>query len=98
MLLARLGEHVDVDLWHYKTSDGRCIRAALDFLIPFGMGEQKWPYKQIGGFSGDSIYALLRKAALKYPDGPYRELVSRRRPLDPASRAVLLYPQVSTKQ
>src|SRR4051812_3538665 len=75
MSLARLGEQLDVDLWNYATTDGRGIRAALDFLIPFGVGTSKWPYKQIGGFSREAIYPLVRRAAAKYPDGPYRSLL-----------------------
>jgi hypothetical protein len=90
MSLARLGEHVGVDLWHYQTSDGRGIRPALDFLIPFGSGAQKWPYQQIGGFSASAIDPLLRKAAAKYLDGDYGTIVSKLRPLDPASRTNLL--------
>ena len=35
MALARIGEHVDVDLWQYETKDGRSIRKALDFLAPY---------------------------------------------------------------
>ena len=75
MSLARLGEHVGIDLWNFKTPDGRSIRAALDFLTPFGLGAEKWPYQQIEGFSGDAIQPLLRQAAAKYPDGPYRAIV-----------------------
>src|SRR3989442_10414658 len=32
MLLARLAENVDVDLWNYQTRDGRRIRGALEYL------------------------------------------------------------------
>jgi hypothetical protein len=71
MALARLGEHVDVDLWRYETNDGRSIRKALDYLAPFGTGNRAWPHQQINGFSPDIFYPLLRLAAAKYPDGPY---------------------------
>jgi hypothetical protein len=90
MTLARLGEHVDVDLWNFQTDDGASIRAALDFLAPFGTGEQRWPYKQINGFDAELIYPLLRQAAEKYADGPYRGLLDRIPPLDSKSRTNLL--------
>ncbi len=40
MALARLAENVDVDLWNYQTADGRSIRKALDYLLPFAFGEK----------------------------------------------------------
>jgi hypothetical protein len=92
MSLARLGEHVDVDLWNLKTMDGRSIRAALDFLAPFGLGKEKWPYQQIDGFSADAINPLLRQAAAKYPDGPYQAMLSKVRPIATSSRLHLMQP------
>lgn len=50
MQLAVLGHEVGVDLWHFQTPDGRCIRKALDFLVPFATGAKPWDYQQIGGF------------------------------------------------
>ena len=90
MTLARLGEHVEVDLWHYETKDGRSIRAALDYLIPFGIEEQSWPYQQINGFDPSLIYPLLHIAAAKYPDGPYAELLERISKDNSADRSNLL--------
>jgi hypothetical protein len=77
MALARLGEHVDVDLWRYETKDGRGIRKALDFLAPFGVGERAWPHQQINGFSPDIFYPMLRLAAAKYPNGPYTVMLAK---------------------
>jgi len=46
--LAIMGEYVGVDLWHYKTTDGRCIAVALDYLLPYlDVPRKPWPYKQI---------------------------------------------------
>ena len=77
MALARLGEHVDLDLWRYETEDGRSIRKALDFLAPFGTGDRAWPHQQINGWSPDIFYPMLRLAAAKYPNGPYGVMVAK---------------------
>jgi hypothetical protein len=77
MALARLGEHADIELWNYETADGRGIRKALDFLAPFGVGDLAWPYAQINGWSAELFFPLLRIAAVKYPDGPYQDMLSK---------------------
>lgn len=94
MSLARLGEHVGVDLWNYRTPDGRAIIQALDFLAPFALGEQKWPYRQLGGWSPNALFSAVRLAAIKYPDPPHRALATKIPEIDPAHRQRLLRPQV----
>lgn len=67
--IAQVGDHLDdVDLWNYETEDGRGLRMALEFLIPYFLEEQEWPY-----WSGEPFkltpyryYRLLRRAALGY--------------------------------
>src|SRR5258708_5527273 len=46
MLLAQLGDDVGIDLWNFRTKDGRGIRRALEYLYPFAVGEQKWTDQQ----------------------------------------------------
>lgn len=46
--LANLGEKVGVNLWDFKTADGRCLNAALDFLLPFAAAEKEWAHQQLG--------------------------------------------------
>lgn len=94
MSLARLGEHVGVNLWHYRTPDGRAIIQALDFLAPFALGEQKWPYRQLGEWSPKALFSAVRLAAIKYPDPPHRALATKIPEIDPADRHRLLRPQV----
>jgi hypothetical protein len=42
MTMAELAERVEIDLWKYRTDDGRSIRAALDYLTPYLDGGKKW--------------------------------------------------------
>jgi len=68
MTLARLGENVGIDLWHYETRDGRSIRKALDFLAPFATGEKKWSYQQLGDWPPQMLFPLIRRASAHYSD------------------------------
>jgi hypothetical protein len=72
-LLASLGRKVGLDLWHAESDDGRSIRQALDYLIPFALGEETFPYKQLGGVHGRSLAPLLRQAAWIYEEPRYRK-------------------------
>jgi hypothetical protein len=80
MLLARLGEHVGVDLWHEKPKERGGIREALMFLAPFATGEQKWTFEQINGFRPEGAHVLMRRAARVYPDA-FAETVKKLPPL-----------------
>ena len=71
--LALLGENVGVDLWNFRTADGRSIRKALDYLVPYVTGEQKWPYQQIIEFKTAEISSVLAVAAVKYKDRRYQD-------------------------
>ncbi len=93
--LAALGENVNVDLWNYQTPDGRSIRKALDYLVPFSLDGKKWPDEQLGEWTPQSLYSLIRLAARKYPDAQYPALLSKMPPLDPTSRANLLIPRAA---
>ena len=90
MQLARLGESVGVDLWHYQTSDGRSIKGALDYLVPFAMGQQKWPHQQLGEWPPQMLFPLIRLAATKYGDRKYGVLLANIPAVNAADRNVLL--------
>ncbi len=45
--VAQMGWQVGVDLWDYESSDGRSIRKAYEFLLPYVLGEQTWTWTQI---------------------------------------------------
>lgn len=51
--LASVADGVGVDLWGYVSKDGRSIRRAVEFLLPYWRKEKPWPYKQIKNFRFD---------------------------------------------
>lgn len=65
-ILARLGESAGVDLWNYQTKDGRGLRKALEWIIPFAAGEKEWTYKQIKPRTYELTVPLLEIATRKY--------------------------------
>jgi hypothetical protein len=75
--LAALGDRVGVDLWHFRSADGRSLRQALDYLMPFAAGEREWPTRQITPFRPSALHWLLRRAALVWKDPMYASLAAK---------------------
>jgi hypothetical protein len=90
---AALAENTGTDLWTYSTPDGRGIRRALDWLLPFAAGEKKWAYQQITTWTPAELAPLLRQASIKYHDRKYEEVMARMSGVGPEDRLNLLYPQ-----
>jgi hypothetical protein len=91
--LATVAERVGVDLWHFETTDGRSLRQALEFLLPYIQTPPRpWPYQQIKSFDRASFAPILRQAALAYNDPKYEALLGTLKDAT-RERLQLLYPQ-----
>ncbi len=75
--IARLADEVGIDLWHYRAQDGRSLRGALDYLVPFAEGTARWPHPQITPFGTDELVPLLRQAAVAWRSDRYAALADR---------------------
>ena len=74
--LAGLGEHAGVDLWKHRSTDGRSLVAALDFLVPYlGKNPKPWTMQQIHESNDDDVLPVLRAAALATGDARYESLL-----------------------
>ena len=70
--LARLGESVDVDLWSYQSADGRSIRRAWDYLVPYLSGQQEWEHQQIDALNtSPTDFALFYLVASRFHQPEY---------------------------
>lgn len=91
--LAGLAERAGEDLWHFETPDGRSIRRALEYLLPFALGEKEWSTQEIRGFEPGLLNDCLRTAARIYGDTTYRDAARALAPDDKQdARSVVLYP------
>ncbi len=100
--LATMGRHVDVDLWHYATADGRGLRRALDAVARHAgdYPPKTWPFAETGRTRGDwwdpvhdQLPVVLFHAARVYGETSYTakaaEILAHRDGLD-AHRLQLL--------
>ena len=74
---AAIADKLGIDLWNYQTRDGRGMRKALDWLVPFATGEKKWSYQQISGWHPETLAPFLRRAAVRYGDAKYDEAIGK---------------------
>lgn len=80
MDLAEYGDLLGIDVLDYKTEDGRSIRQALSYLIPYMTGEAEWPYEQISPPKTHMYFQTLRRAARLYDDPAYERAIARMPP------------------
>lgn len=66
-----LADRAEVDIWNYSTPDGRSVRKALDYLIPYTLDDKPKEHQQIGPYNKQEMYLLLVLAGQKYKDASY---------------------------
>ncbi|MFC1431926.1 alginate lyase family protein [Streptacidiphilus sp. N1-3] len=60
--LAQIGQHLGVDLWHYRTPSGGNLLKSVDFMVPAATGAAAWTYPELN-FQAFSANDVIRAAA-----------------------------------
>jgi len=97
--VALLADRVGIDLWNYKTDDGRSIRAALDWLSPYASGEKKWEGQQITDPKMNETMRVYRIAAKAYHDPKYESVAQAARErgkIEEGDRTDLMFPRIES--
>jgi hypothetical protein len=91
--LARYGEIVGVDYWN-ADQDGRTLKAAVDYLVPFLAAPKTWPYKDLKGVAYDAALPVVAQAARGWPKAadPYRAALAAMPSSLASDRTRLLWP------
>jgi hypothetical protein len=92
LCLASLGDRAGVDLWSFATPDGRSIRKAIDWVLPYWTREEAWTHPQIIPFDYAECYPLMVQAWVHFQSPRYREAAATVHEVDAgADRTRLLY-------
>ncbi|GAB4035132.1 alginate lyase family protein [Spirosoma gilvum] len=65
-ILAQLADAVSVDLWRYETPDGKSIKKAFLWMLPFAEGKKAWTYQQIKALHPEEFRPLMAVASAVY--------------------------------
>lgn len=66
--LARLADHVELDLWHYVSPGGKSLKTAFTWMLPYAEGKRKWGYNQIKDIHFEGFVDMAKMVSSKYPD------------------------------
>ncbi len=73
-LIAKLAENSNISLWNQQISEGKNMKNALDWIVPYLKNEKKWEYEQIQKISYGETIKILKLAAKKYSNPEYENL------------------------
>jgi len=71
--LAVLGERFGIDLWDFRTEDGRSMRTGLDWILEHAFGGGEWEYQNLSPVKPEPFLPLLRMAAVAYEEPAYEQ-------------------------
>ena len=75
-LATRFQQH-GLDLWHAKTSSGKSLKLAFDFMLPYLLKQKEWTGPQINAFKEVEAIPLLSKAISQYGCASCEEEIKR---------------------
>ncbi len=75
-MLAEMGRHVGVDLWHFTAPNGGSIRKALLFAAPYADSTVKFPKADIAENGPGEFMAPYRRAAAQLGDSAFASAVA----------------------
>ncbi len=64
--LAMLAKKLKIDLWNYETTDGKSMKKAFEWFLPYVQDEKQWEYKQLKSPAQDQMIILLKMASKAY--------------------------------
>lgn len=77
-MVARMGEALDADLWHYETADGRGMPVAAAYLLPYVKGKTDWPHEQITKYRISPLTnQFLRMLSVRYEEPGWLEVADK---------------------
>lgn len=70
--IASVADYIGEDLWNYQTPDGKGLKQAYDFLVPYTVARKVWTWeKKEDGIYVTQALPIVRIAAKKYKDNDY---------------------------
>ena len=63
MQSAGIGKNLGIDIFNSEEKSGVLLRAAIDYLTPYIKNPEKWPYREICGFSANRLSQILTQAS-----------------------------------
>jgi hypothetical protein len=76
-LIAKLAENANIHLWNQQISEGKSMKNALQFIIPYLKNEKVWQYEQIQKIGFGETIKILKYASKKYSNPEYEELAKK---------------------
>ena len=75
-MLAEMGRHVDVDLWHFVAPSAGSIERALLYVAPYADSAVRFPLPEIGGIAPGLFLAPMQRAAAALGDARFATAVA----------------------
>lgn len=73
LTLARVGEELGVNLYDAKSSNGRSLKLAIDYILPYLKGEKTMQDKELDDSAADAFWLSLHLANRHYKNPAYEK-------------------------